>query len=166
MLTFPPKVSLSSRTGMPPSRSPPLKVLLSSQAGVHPSRPLPSLFPPRNSSYCMQWGLSSTLLPRSHFPVPSACWERVWVSLPLSLRVPNKASRRSNCFSFLNCVVLLNSHFQSQDTGMEVRGFRSSFSKEQAHQARRPLSTQQLGGQGRTEGQRQITCCQKFLMWS
>lgn len=41
----------------------------------------------------------------SHFPVPFACWERVWLSLPLVLRAPNKASRRSNCFSFVNCVV-------------------------------------------------------------
>lgn len=39
------------------------------------------------------------------FLVPFACWERVWVSLPLMLRVPNKASRRSSCFSFLKCVI-------------------------------------------------------------
>jgi hypothetical protein len=63
------------------------------------------------------------------------------VSLPLMLRVPNKASRRSDCFSFLNRVVLLNSHFQSQDRGLEVRGFRSSSSEDQAHLARRPLTT-------------------------
>lgn len=123
--------------------------------GVYPSRPPPPPSPPffpQKLLILLRSGVSPPHCPTptpSHSPVPSACWERVWVSLPLMLRVPNKASRRSNCFSFLNRVVLLNSHFQSRDRGLEVRGFRPSSSEGRAYLARQPL-----GGQGRTEGQR------------
>lgn len=85
-----------------------------------------------DSPYCMQWGLSSTLpLPGSHFPVPFACWERVWVSLPLMLRAPNKASRRSSCFSFLKRVIY-PTLVSKVRMGVKVRRFGSSSWGEQA----------------------------------
>lgn len=150
MLTLPPRVSLSSRTGVPPSRPPPLKVLLSSQAGG--TSLMVSTFPFFQKPLILH-AVGSRLhtAPGSHFPVPSACWERVWVSLLLMLRVPNKASRRSHCFLFLNLwsYSALISKVRTEGWRCEVR---SCSSREQAYLARVALTIFPAIGRPRKDG--------------